>query len=650
MALERGIPDFWIWLLGNSEQFNILNPTTWGFLLGSVVICLLLLVIAPFICFVVASLQYGPSEAFYYVARALFSAVTEDLPRFSPRRMWAVARLAIQEAIGNRVLVGFGVFVVLLLVAGMFLDVDNSNPSRMYLSFVLWATTLLVLLMALFLSAFSIPNDIKNRTIYTVVTKPVRASEIVLGRIVGFGTVGTAMLVFMGVISYFFVTRSLSHTHLVEISSISEEYEKPAASADGQPSSAAPRKLLRITGQTTFDRHHRHTFELNADGKGRTNTVQGHYHEVERLADGTFRIGPAKGHLIAKAPHYGKLIIYDRDGKPSKGINVGNEWEYRGYIAGGTPGVQTKAAAVWTFSGITPEAYTKEKYPDGLPLELNLRVFRSFKANIERGVLGEMVIRSPQSADRPQVSSGPILFESKEFVVDKREIPWSLTSERGGTAGRGELDLMKDLVQDGRLEVAIRCVDPAQYFGVAEPDVYLHPGDASFELNFFKAYLSIWLQMLLVTAFGVTFSTFLSGPVAMLASLSAIVVGFFGQFVRGITIGVFQGGEAQGAVYGGGPIESFIRIITQQNVMTEMEMNKIFTTIIQVLDGGLMSLMYAATYILPDYTQFDTTEFVANGYNIFGSLVGEQLVMGLVYFTAVTITGYFFLKTREVAA
>src|SRR5262245_30044151 len=113
MALERGIPDFWIWLLGNAERFNIFNPTTWGFLLGSVAICFLLLLLAPFICFVIASLQYGPSEAFYYVARAMFSAVTEDLPRFSPRRTWAVARLAIQEAIGNRALVGFAVFIVL---------------------------------------------------------------------------------------------------------------------------------------------------------------------------------------------------------------------------------------------------------------------------------------------------------------------------------------------------------------------------------------------------------------------------------------------------------------------------------------------------------------------------------------------------------
>jgi len=70
----------------------------------------------------------------------------------------------------------------------------------------------------------------------------------------------------------------------------------------------------------------------------------------------------------------------------------------------------------------------------------------------------------------------------------------------------------------------------------------------------------------------------------------------------------------------------------------------------KLFDGVLMHLLQAATYILPDYTQFDTTEFVASGYNIFGSLVGQQLVMALVYFTAVSIAGYFFLKTREIAA
>src|SRR5262245_55557429 len=225
MALERGIPNFLYWLLG-SPTSSLLVPASWGFLFGTLAICLLLFLIVPFICFVVLSLQYGPSEAFYYVARSIFSAVTEDLPRFSPRRTFAVARLAVQEAIRNKILVGFGIFLVLLLVAGMFLDVQNNNPSRVYLSIVLTSTNYLVLLMALLLSAFSLPNDIKNRTIYTVVTKPIRASEIVLGRILGFTAVGTAMLVAMGIVSYFFVTLSLRHNHAVDMASVAEETGK----------------------------------------------------------------------------------------------------------------------------------------------------------------------------------------------------------------------------------------------------------------------------------------------------------------------------------------------------------------------------------------------------------------------------------------
>jgi hypothetical protein len=137
---------------------------------------------------------------------------------------------------------------------------------------------------------------------------------------------------------------------------------------------------------------------------------------------------------VAKSPVYGKLQIFDRTGKKAeKGINVGNEWEYRGYIEGGTPGVQTRAAAIWTFTGVT-----EEKYPKGLPLEMTLRVFRSYKGDIERGVLGEIVIRNP-NPDAKVKRSGPILFESKEFVADDQFIPRELF--RVGRHPRGKIDV-----------------------------------------------------------------------------------------------------------------------------------------------------------------------------------------------------------------
>ncbi len=112
------------------------------------------------------------------------------------------------------------------------------------------------------------------------------------------------------------------------------------------------------------------------------------------------------------------------------------------------------------------------------------------------------------------------------------------------------------------MEIWLQCVVPAQYFGAAQADVYLRARDASFALNFVKGYIGIWLQMMLVIGLGVMFSTFLSGPVAMLATLGALLGGFFNDFM--LRLGT-------GQTYGGGPFESIIRLLTQQNVTSEME-------------------------------------------------------------------------------
>ena len=83
-----------------------------------------------------------------------------------------------------------------------------------------------------------------------------------------------------------------------------------------------------------------------------------------------------------------------------------------------------------------------------------------------------------------------------------------------------DVDVFEDLAAEGRLEIWIQCSDSGQYFGMAPADVYILEADAPFWWNFVKGYMGIWLQMLLVTTFGVMFSTFLSGAVAMMATLS----------------------------------------------------------------------------------------------------------------------------------
>lgn len=599
MTLEQAIPNFSDWIgeaLFYLPLFIVFFATA-GFVIG----------------YLVSAIRRGPVEGFYAVAQVIGSAVF-DLANTSVRRTLAMAMLAVQESIRRKVLIAFAVFIVVLLFAGWYLDVKSDNPGRLYLSFVLTSSNYLVLILALFLSTFSLPADIKNRTIYTIVTKPVRGTEIVLGRIIGFMTVGTAILVAMCLVSYLFVVRGLSHEHQV----------------DGQIQTTltelAPDGLLQ--GVTTYDAHHRHTITMYDDGTGETDVVMGHYHSVKKV-DADYKIGPPQGGLAARVVRRGDLRFKDRSGNPGSGVNVGHEWAYRSYIEGGT-----LAAAVWTFDGMTAG-----KYPEGFNLELNLRVFRTHKGNIEKGIRGSITIRNPR-AGAAILSSEPISFSATEFAIDRQFIPRQLKAiDSDGTVS--DVDLFKDLTDDGKLEVWIQCSERGQYYGMAEPDVYVLENDGNFAINFIKGFVGIWLQMLMVTTFGVGFSTFLSGPVGMLATLSTIVVGLFRKFIVDLVTGVLEGG---------GPMEALIRTITQANLTVDLDIGTYPTAVVKFIDGVFLTGLNLITISLPDYAGFSMTEFVATGFNIEPSLLVIHILRALTYFVFVTLIGYFFLKTREVAA
>jgi len=556
--------------------------------------------------YLIAAFRYGPlmgGDVTYKVVRTGFL----ELFQMRPRRILAMAWLAVQESIRRRILVAFGIFLVILLFAGWFLDPGTHDPSTLYLSFVLTTTTYLVLLLALFLSSFSLPADIKNHTIYTIVTKPVRSGEIVLGRILGFTAIGTMLLATMGLFSYFFVVRVLNHTHEVEVESLNP--------IKGDDTGAQK-------GRTSLAQNHRHEVTIDPDGTGTTSVKQHHWHEITPTDDKKgYVVGPPQGMFQARVPIYGELKFRDRAGKPDKkGVNVGNEWTYRSYIEGGT-----LAAAVWTFDKLE-----REKFPDGMHLEMTVRVFRTYKGNINKGILGSVVIKNPRTGRASQIDT----FEAKDNEIDERFVPLKLKDSTGK-----DLDLFDDLVDDGKLEVWLQCLDPTQYFGAAQPDLYLRASDGSFALNFFKGFVGIWLQMVLVTAFGVMFSTFLNGAVAMEATMGVVVLGYCTDFVSKV---------AAGKIQGGGPIESVIRIFRQQNVVTEMDQG-LTRDVVQTVDKIFMKVMDAVVHLIPDFKQFINVDYVAHGFDVPLDTILIQIFSTMGYLAVVFVVGYVFLKTREVA-
>jgi len=574
-----------------------------GALFNGVLLAIILSVLGFLFGYIVSVFKHGPSEGFLKVSQIIGQLFTVDLPKMSARRIYAVAKLAVKESIRKKVLVLVGIFVVGMMFAGWYLDPNAEYPARLYISFVLTATTYLVLLMALFISCFSIPADIKSRTIYTITTKPVRPLELFLGRVFGFTAIGTFVLAIMGLLSYIFVVRGLDHDH-----------EVVSLDPTGR------------SGETSFDTRHRHTFTLNAEGRGTTNEVKGHRHIVTKVGDKAVVGGPIDD-LTARIPIYARgLSFTGRDGEKNEGYNVGYMSEYQKYIEG-----DSLSRAVWRFEGVD-----KTLFKDVILYDLTISAFRTYKGDIVTPVGGLIHFRSTDG----RVKSEDEPFKVKEFQVDRRSVRTKL---KGFIEDKpADLDFFNDIAADGSFEVVIRCQDRGQYLGMAAADIYLRPADLQFWWNFVKGYISIWLQMFIVICFGTMFSTFLSGPVAVIATVAALILGFFGFFVDDLVKNTSKGG---------GPIESLIRLPTQMGSQIELELgNEKLQSAIFMLDRGIVTAVSRLKDAVPNFSQLDTSNFVAYGYNIFGGLLGRHLTIAFCYFVLTALVSYFFLKTREMAA
>ena len=615
MVLEQELLPFFTWLIGypSTESHAFLQSAVFRFALTGFVLAVIALVVG----FLIALVRNGPLKAGDITYRVVVNGISE-LFRTSPRRVWAIARLSIKETIRRRVFVALAIYVIILLFAGWFLQTGYREPGKLFFSVVLTATTYLVLLIALLVSAFSLPNDFKSKTIYTIVTKPVRAGDIVLGRILGFTIVGTILLAIMGVCSGIFVWRMLDHTHTVQLP-LDNIYD-------------ASGKVVGQKGHTSTNQQHHHDVEIYPDGTGLALSTNEHEHSItSKQVNGetVYEVSGPEGLLRARVPFYGKLRYLDRKGVDSpKGISVGSEWTYRSFIEGGTP-----AAAIWTFSGINESSFRKgANDAEVLPIELVVRVFRTYKGNIENGIQGIMQLRNP---DDKKIKSEPWTFTAKDNSINTFD--WS---RKLNDADQKPIDLLKDLVSaDGKIEVVVQCLDRAQYYGFAQPDCFIRLPDGSPLWNFVKAQVSIWIQMVLVIAIGVTCSTLVNAPVAMMFTMAFITLGFFRDFFLKV---------ATGEQVGGGPIESIYRIATQMNQVSPLP-EGFGTQVIKTLDSPVTSFMRLLAFVLPDFSSFSTVGYVAYGFDIPMNHLWQDLTVCAAFLLVLFIIGYFFLRTREVA-
>ncbi|MEN6577405.1 MAG: ABC transporter permease subunit, partial [Phycisphaerales bacterium] len=124
------------------------------------------------------------------------------------RRIWAVATNTIRQAVRMKVAVVFIVLLLVLLpVMGYTASGDGTLRGRLqtFVSYGLSLTSLLLSLLTIIVSVYSITSDIEYRQIYTVVTKPIRRYQLILGKFLGVVVLDVALLTLFSGIVYGFI-------------------------------------------------------------------------------------------------------------------------------------------------------------------------------------------------------------------------------------------------------------------------------------------------------------------------------------------------------------------------------------------------------------------------------------------------------------
>ncbi len=123
------------------------------------------------------------------------------------KRIWAVARSMLLEIWRMRLFMALLLVCVLFCTFGMaaWAAGGGNRPDQKIqtmLSYSLGTLATLAALTTIFITTASLTRDIKQREIFTIATKPIRRSEILLGKLLGMGVYNLLLLGLSGVIIY----------------------------------------------------------------------------------------------------------------------------------------------------------------------------------------------------------------------------------------------------------------------------------------------------------------------------------------------------------------------------------------------------------------------------------------------------------------
>lgn len=119
---------------------------------------------------------------------------------FSPARIWTLASATVTQLVRMKILAFLLVFCVIVVGAGFAFPVMNPEQQLKLLKDVSFgALQVFSIVIAIVATALLLPRDLEDRTLYTILSKPVPRFEYLLGKLLGVLVLIGAGLIFMDI-------------------------------------------------------------------------------------------------------------------------------------------------------------------------------------------------------------------------------------------------------------------------------------------------------------------------------------------------------------------------------------------------------------------------------------------------------------------
>ncbi len=544
-----------------------------------------------------------------------------SLIKLRSRRVFAIAKLGFKEAVRNRLFLVFLLFLLpFLFPANWFVPIKPEDELRTMIGISSLFTNLLLTLPAALLAAMSIPNDIKNQNIYTIVTKPVERFELILGRFVGYAGLMTAALFAMTLLGW----------------------------------------LLISFGTTIDDKAKEETFKARVPQYGKL-SYQSRRGVIEGINAGR-EFDYRK--YIGGSPATSQRAVWSFDRVPSTLSAAGREVvpvEFTFDIFRMTKGEENRGVDL----DIRVTSWQAAQQPPAEPKDGTWRWLDADKEQAYQKEAAELVRTLPGvSAAVAQQNPAVVLALAKPGteawkVVDQLAEKYGFYEARGKEifdyhpdsipvpgglfrfAARGSPAAGPDGKPAPRVTVAVKCNTGGQMLGMAAPDLFLLEGDRTFSENYFKAAVGLWCRVVLIIGLAVTCSTYLAGIISFLAAILLFVGGYASDHLTDM---------ASGRSYVGGPFKALGQLLRAEQTTALEDPNSALTAAVTGLDQVSAWMFRRVINMVPDVYAYSWTSYLSEGFNIPATALLMNLVVLAGYLLPWFILGYYLIRSREVAA